>query len=636
MLVSVNNLRKAFGVDEILTKVSFTIDRREKVALVGRNGTGKTTLLRILTGQYAPDNGSIHLSKGAKIGYLKQESAVEGGRTVLQEAQAAYRNLLDLRERLAVLEAKLETASPDEIEEYSLLHEHFSETADINPEVEIRQILLQMGFSEEEFEKRTEVLSGGEKTRLALARLILEEPDLLILDEPTNHLDLQATEWLERWIRSYRGAVLLVSHDRVFLENTAERVLELRHGEVFAYPGPFNKYLQLRAADQARQAEIAARQAAQIAKLDEFVRRFMNSQRTAQARGRQKLMNRLIEDQVQAPTAERGLQSGFGKVARSGDIVLAAERLKVGFQDAEPLIKSFDWTVRFGERWGVIGENGAGKSTLLKAMLGKLPLLSGAGKVGSNVSVGYFSQDAVDLDPDDTPLGYLTDTCGLLIPEARNRLGRFLLEGDDVFRPIGTLSGGEKNKLVLCRLVCQSPNLLVLDEPTNHLDMDSREALAEILSEYPGTLVLISHDRHLLSLVTKQILDVRSAGPQTFPGGFSEYRDWLQNRTDQAQKPKTKKAQAEAPKPEKPSLSPRELSKEIARVEKLISSLEDQVAAEEEALSKIEQVLAAPPEGSDLVKLSLSHSEQQAKIEELMKQWEAAGELLGELRSQQG
>lgn len=632
MILSVSNVQKSFGVDEILRGVTFRIDHREKVALVGRNGTGKTTLLRILTGQYEPDSGTATLQRGAKVGYLRQEAPVTAGATVLEEAQEARKHALDLKNRLDELESKLQNASDEILEEYALLQEHFLSAEGYSAETDVRVVLQRMGFTEEEFEKQTTSLSGGEKTRLALARLLLEEPDLLILDEPTNHLDLQATEWLESWIRSYHGAVLLVSHDRAFLDNTAERVLELREGKVFGYPGPFPKYLELRAADMERQAEIAKRQAQQMAKLDEYVRRFMNSQRTAQARGRLKQLEKLQETAVQAPTAARGMKASISGVKRSGEMALETKKLDVGF-DSLNLIKGLDWTVQFGERWGVIGENGSGKSTLIKVILGKLKPQSGHARVGAAVSIGYFSQDATDLDPEETPLEHLADTCNLRIPEARTLLGRFLLEGDDVFRPVKTLSGGEKNKLALARLTVQGPNLLILDEPTNHLDMDSRDALATILKEYQGTLVLISHDRHLLSAVSSNILDIRSSGPVQYPGGYSEYREWLNKRQSGAEPPKSKKEVVEEAK--EVALSPREISKEIARLEKLISSLEDDIQVQEAVIAGIERSLANPEAGADFIALTQSHSKERERLDGILAAWEESMTKVDELRAMQ-
>ncbi len=672
MLLTVSNVAKAFGVDQILTGVTFKVGAGEKVALVGRNGTGKTTLLRIITQQYGPDKGSVNLARGAKVGYLRQEAPVTLGRTVLEEAQTAMEAQLAMRRRLDELETSLagsasfQPAEPAtesmaaDLEEYALLHEHFLEAEGYSAERDIRVVLLRMGFSEGDFDKATDKLSGGEKTRLAIARLLLEEPDLLILDEPTNHLDLQATEWLEGWLRQYHGAVLLVSHDRAFLENTAERVLEMRDGIVKSYPGPFAKFLKLKEEEDARQAEVAKQQDREIAKMDEYVRRFMNSQRTAQARGRQKLMNRLIETKVDAPKKDRGMAAGFGKIARSGDVVMEAEKLSVGFafqaksdsgilpegrQDAADtlrqdagatvLFKDLNWTVRFGDRWGVIGENGSGKSTLIKVVLGLLDPLSGKSRVGSNVTIGYFSQDTQELDPDQSPLDYLVYDCDMLPAEARNLLGRFLFSGDDVYRQIKTLSGGEKNKLSLARLTNLNPNLLILDEPTNHLDMDSREALAKVMQDYKGTLVLISHDRWLLTQVTNHTLDVRRAGPVVFNGSYLDFRQW-QARCSQSPTPSQARVEADKPGKSEPTFTPRELSKEIDRLENVVQGIERQVSADELALKELEGELANLPTTADVFALTQEHQRLQESLEGALSGWEEQSTKLEQLRAKQG
>ncbi len=631
MLLSISNVAKSYGVDIILSSVSFRLSAREKVALVGRNGTGKTTLLKIITGQLEPDKGGVQLARGAKVGYLRQESSVTKGLTVLQEAEQALSSQLEMRARLDELEAKIHLPEPnaEDVEEYSLLHEHFLEAQGYSAERDLRTVLQRMGFTEDEFDKPTEKLSGGEKTRLAIARLLLEEPDLLILDEPTNHLDLQATEWLEGWLKGYHGAVLLVSHDRAFLQNTAERVLEMKDGSVKAYPGPFEKFLKLREEEDARLAEVARRQDLEIAKMDEYVRRFMNSQRTAQAKGRLKLMNRLIESKVQAPKNERGMKAGFKDVSRSGDLVVQAEALKLGFPGLT-LIDSLNWTVRYGERWGVIGENGSGKSTLVRAALGFIEPLAGKIRLGSGVSAGYFSQDTSDLDPELSPLDMLVWDCDMLPADARNLLGRFLISGDDVYRPIKTLSGGEKNKLSLARLTRLNPNLLILDEPTNHLDMASRDALADVLQDYKGTLILVSHDRWLLGRTTTHTLDIRRDGAVEYPGSYDEYR----RKQAQMQRVQATASKVEIAKPHS-TLKPHELSKEIQRTEKLITQLEGQVGERESELKRIEGLLA-DPEGHDVFSLSQDHLEAQKSLGYCMDKWERESHRLEELRAMQG
>ncbi|MES1227748.1 MAG: ABC-F family ATP-binding cassette domain-containing protein, partial [Armatimonadota bacterium] len=585
-------------------------------------------LLRILTGQEQPDAGSVNWARGAKVGYLRQEQAVDSGRTVLEEAQSAVHEQLVLQARLQELEAAMEKgASEEDLEEYARLHEHFAEAEGYALDRSVTSVLTRMGFDEADFDRPTTTLSGGQKTRLALARLLLEEPDLLILDEPTNHLDLQATEWLEGWIRQYRGAVLLVSHDRTFLENTAQRVIEMRAGTCKSYPGDFRKFLQLRAEEEERQAEVAMRQAAEIAKLDEFVRRFMNSQRTAQARGRLKMKEKLEATKIEAPKGDKGIKAGFGKVARSGDLVIECKGLAIGYPGVT-LFKGLDWTVRWGERWAVIGENGAGKSTLAKTLLGDLPSISGTSRLGTGLTVGYFTQDAQDLDPDSTPLEHMVWECGMDPGPARDLLGRFLLSGDDVLRPIRTLSGGEKNKLVLATLTTLAPNLLVLDEPTNHLDMDSRDALAQILREFGGTLVLISHDRWLINQVTNHTLDVRRAGPIVYPGPYEDYRRKLEAPVVVS---KTVVAPTKVS-----TLSQREVSKEIGRVSRMIESTEDEIARCEDALRHVEENLSNPPEGADLLELTTKHASIQSEIERLMAEWTNQSAELDDLRSMQG
>lgn len=630
MLLSVSNVKKAFGPDEILKGVTFRLDPRERVALVGRNGAGKTTLLKILTGQYEPDSGSMTLSRGAKVGYLRQEQPVTLGRTVIEEAQAGTEERLRLQTRLRELESIIESdgATPEDLEEYALVHEHFLESEGYSVERDVRTVLVRMGFEESEFDKPTDALSGGERTRLAIARLLLEEPDLLILDEPTNHLDLQATEWLEGWIRAYHGAILLVSHDRTFLEATAQRVLDMNDGQVRAWPGPFQKFLSLKKEDEERQVEVLRRQEQDIAKLDEYVRRFMNSQRTAQARGRLKLMEKLISEKVDAPKHDKQMAGGFGKASRSGDIVLETKKLSVGFEDLT-LIKELDWTVRIGERWGIIGENGAGKSTLIQTCLHKIEALGGAARLGSNVVAGYFTQDASDLDPSISPIDTLTMEDGMMPPDARNLLGRFLISGDDVYRPVRTLSGGEKNKLSLARLTNLNPNLLVLDEPTNHLDMASREALAEVLKTFAGTLILISHDRYLLSEVTDHTLDVRKSGPVQYNGSYSEYRESLSKKGPVAKVVEVKTVV------EEPTMTPREISKAIERLKKEVEFAENGVAAKEAELVQLENRLANLGPKDDVVALSKRHHELRQEVIDSMNAWEAKALELEEMEAKQ-
>ena len=632
MLLIVNQVRKLFAAEIVLDGVSLRLDRHEKVALVGRNGAGKTTLLKILTGQYQPDGGSVQWSQGASYGYLSQVSLPDSDKSVLEVATEAREHLVQMQERLRELEAKMESgASDDDLEEYSLLQEHFHTQGGYSIENDLKFVLKRLGFEEDEWSKPVKALSGGEKTRLALAKLLLEEPDLLILDEPTNHLDLEAIEWLEAWIRGYGGAVLLVSHDRTFLQNVCSRVLEIRDGKMESFPGPFEKYLQMRREADEQLARDAGRQAAEMAKLDEFVRRFMNSQRTAQARGRLKMLERMESQRLVPKRADKTMKAGFQVTKRAGDVVLECKKLSMAF-GAQKLFQNLDWTVRWGERWGVIGANGAGKSTLMKVALGDLEAISGEAKLGSNVELGWFRQDANFLDPDLTPLETLHYELNMEQAQARTLLGRFLISGDDALRPIRTLSGGERGKVALAVITSMHPNVLVLDEPTNHLDIASREALADVLNEYNGTLILVSHDRWLLEKVTKQTLDIRVDGTSSYPGNYLEYRQWRAKGSPVASAPKKS-----APKPieakEVPMLSPRELSKEIARMTKEVEKLEEQITQLETDLEAQERLLARPQPGDDLVAMSTKHGEIRASIEEKINRWTELGGKVEEYRA---
>ncbi len=630
MLLSVSHVSRMFADEIILEDVSFQLEPREKTALIGRNGCGKTTLLRIITGEMEPDTGSVMLTPGARVGYLKQIQDKDAHHSVLQEAQSGAEEQIQLNRRLEELTRLIEEAPTDDLlSEFALLHERIEESRAFAAEHTVRSVLEQMGFTPEDEDRPVSSLSGGERTRLSLARLLLEQPDLLILDEPTNHLDLDAVVWLEEWLKTYPGAVLLVSHDRVFLERTVQKVFELENHKVTTWPGGFGKYRVLKAERRAEQARVAARQAEDIAKLDEFVRRFMNSQRTAQAKGRQRLMNRLKEQQITVDKDDRSMALSMEPVARSGDQVIVCEDLAFGW-DGEPLVRGLDWTVRWGERWGVIGDNGAGKSTLIKTILGLREAMGGSAKVGSRVEVGYFAQDAASLDLDRSPLEHVIYECELDTPAARNLLGRFLFEGDDVFKPIRALSGGERNKLVLAELCQLSPNLLILDEPTNHLDMDSREALIEVLRDYKGTLVLVSHDRHLLASCTTHLLDVKRSGCVVYPGGFEDYRQRQETPNISLQKNAAPAKKAE------PTLSPRELSKMISKTRTEAEESESEVARVEGAIAQLEEDLAKGGDPDKIIEMSKKHRDLQADLEKAMEEWQRTHELLDSLMAQQG
>ena len=631
MFVNLSGVIKHFGADGILTGVDLELYQGEKIALVGRNGAGKTTLLRILNQELEPDGGNIYRAPGLKVGYLSQHSRLDPSKNVIQEAEEAYEELNQAKNRMLELEQKMEhDATLNELEEYALLHQHFASSSTYSADRDLKQMLLKMGFSEQDYSKSVKHLSGGEQTRLTLVKLLLKEPDLLILDEPTNHLDIEAIEWLERWLGRYRGAAIIVSHDRFFLQNLTERVVELIDRKTKSYPGSYEKYLKLRKEEQERLERVAKQQQAEIEKLDEYVRRFINSQRTAQARGRLKKMEKLKAEKIE-PEKEGLVMSGaFQDVQRSGDLVLECKNLSIQFQH-RTLFSKLDWTVWRGEKWGVIGSNGMGKSTLLKVILTHIQPTTGSTRLGSNLQIGYFSQDASHLNLDQSPLQILCEECGMLAQEARSLLGQFLIQGDDVFRPARTLSGGERNKLALACMIALQPNLIVLDEPTNHLDMPSCEALAKLLREYPGTLILVSHDRWLLGQITQKTLALYPDGIKLYPGSYLEFREKLQK--DSQSTPDIKQFKSKLSKEQ--TLSPRELSKTIQKTAKQAEETENRIHQLESQIQEVEQKLSAPSLGEDLMALSLRHAQLHKNLQHEMSAWESIHQELEQLKAQQ-
>ncbi len=618
MLLTVSNVGVAFAADIVLEKVNLRLRRGEKAALVGRNGAGKSTLLKVILGELEPTSGSVAIEPGTTIGVLRQEHHFGPQATVRDVAEASLAADRARLSELARLEKRLaESPTDEEINRFADLAASIKDERPEDAERRLQETLDQMGLGGVSPDHPADSLSGGQKTRLALARLMVEQPDLLVLDEPTNHLDLTAAEELEAWVNNYPGAVLLVSHDRLFLEAAAQRVFEIRSFTVYEYPGSFAQFERLRREEDERLAKAAALQQAEFARMEEFIRKWKNSERTAQAIGREKILNRLKLNTIEAPKSEKGIQAGFAGVERSGDIVLEARGLSCGY-GGKALTPAFDWTVRWQERWGVVGENGAGKTTLLRTLLGDLDPISGGIRLGSKVKVSVFTQDAVTLNTEQTPIDHLVWECGLDPGPARDLLGRFLITGDMAFQPIGSLSGGEKNKLVLAQLTHEQPNLLILDEPTNHLDMASRDALISVLGDFKGTLLIVSHDRHLLGSATDHILDVRRAGVTEYTGSFRDYRI--------KQAAGTSKSAAPAPKVENeaPTLSPYEVSRLLKEARAQISRIEDDVEEAEAALSRLENRLAQPREGDDLAALSQEHADGQTRIDGLMEEWEKA------------
>ncbi|HVY61238.1 MAG TPA: ABC-F family ATP-binding cassette domain-containing protein, partial [Planctomycetota bacterium] len=534
-LIAWNNLERHFGTHEVLRGVTAAVEKGQKIALVGPNGSGKTTLMKILAGMDKPDAGTLSIVRGASVGYLPQRPEPPPGKTLHDWVMEAFAGVKTLEKELEGIHEAMGTAEGDALTD--LLHRQ----DEINEELERRggwdterraeAILTGLGFRADQLATEAAKLSGGEKSRGALARILCEEPELILLDEPTNHLDLGMLEWLEDWLRQARETVIVVSHDRYFLDRVATHVFAMDRGKIVAYEGNYSRYLELREERIARALKERAQFKEYVEKQREFIRRFKAGQRAKEAAGREKRLETEIEKMGEGPLVEQ-TGSGklhsfdFGEIERAGHEVLRTKNM--GWQypgTPKPLYDGLDLEVLRGDRIGVIGPNGSGKTTFLKVIAGAVPAQKGEMKFGVNLKVGYYRQEGEDLDPEKTALDEAHDAAPRMdLVKVRGVLGRFGLTDDEQLKQIKTLSGGERARVTLTKLFLKRANFLLLDEPTNHLDLESIEALVEALRAFDeGTLVFVSHDRAFVSALATRILEVTPQGFRDFPGTYEEY-----------------------------------------------------------------------------------------------------------------
>lgn len=532
VVLQAQGLTKSIGVKEILTEISFLLHRGEKAGLVGINGAGKTTLLRTLTGEEPADKGTITRAQGIRIGYLAQHFVPDFAGTVLDLMLAEFTHLAVLKEQMTVLEAEMsdpavcrdKTRLQRTMDRYAEATREYEQSGGYSHESKVRGVLAGLGFAREDYDRDVRDFSGGQRTRLALGRLLLTEPEILLLDEPTNHLDIPTVEWLEGYLRDYPGAVLLVSHDRYFLDRTVTRVLELEAGRLQEFPGNFSRYQVEKARRQAAAEKEFARQQARIARMEAYIERNRAGVNAKQARGRQSQLDRIRR--VAAPRRpEPGPNWHPSPKKVSGNTVAFAEKITVGYPGCEPLLAGLAYHVQKGDKIGLVGANGAGKTTLLKTIAGELAPLAGEAGLGSQVTVGYFAQNRQDsLVPGATLIQTVQAVEPINEAQARAFLAGFQFTGDDAYKLAGGLSGGEHARLVLACLLLRGDNFLALDEPTNHLDLTAKTALEEGLSEYEGTILVVSHDRYFLDQTVEKIWELDGGVLREYPGDYSYYR----------------------------------------------------------------------------------------------------------------
>jgi len=527
-MINFVEVSKQYGKQVLFVEASFQLNPGEKVGLVGPNGAGKTTVFRMITGEEGPDEGSVTVPKRLSIGYYRQDIGEMSGRSVLDEAIAGSGNLGDLHHELKDLESAM--SDPDRNDEMETILERFGHVQEeyergggYDLESRAREVLHGLGFEDAQVDGDVGALSGGWKMRVGLARILLGRPDVLLMDEPTNHLDIESILWLERFIRDYGGTVLMTCHDKDFMNRIVDRILEIDTGEFTSYTGDYDHYVRERAIGIANREAQHARQQAMLAKERRFIERFQtHAAKAAQVQSRVKKLEKI--EMVELPRQRKVVEFKFRDPPRSGEDVADLKGIRKAFGE-RVVYAGFDMRIRRTERWCVMGRNGAGKSTLLKMIVGAVQPDAGSVRLGASLKLGYFSQQALDLlDPaltvfEQIQKDFPADSQGVL----KNLLGAFQFSGTDVDKPIRVLSGGEKSRLVLARMLFDPPNFLVLDEPTNHLDIDTKEMLTKALVEFDGTLLFVSHDRHFLGAISNRVLELSEAGVRTYGGGYNEY-----------------------------------------------------------------------------------------------------------------
>ena len=642
ILLQTNDVMRRFGADVLFHNINLQIQNHGRTALVGRNGAGKTTLLKMIAGITQPDEGTISKVKDLTIGYLAQDQGLDSQNNIWAELDLVFAPLHEMEKEIHQLEDQLGDLDSDSdqyqqvLNKYDRLQDEYKKQGGFEYESRMRGILHGFGFGEEYYDTPVDALSGGQKTKLALAKILLQEPNLLILDEPTNHLDMNVLAWLEDYLKSYRGALLVVSHDRYFLDHVVKDVYDLDNRTLTHYTGNYTQFVAHKQERLKAEWKHYDQQQKKIAKLEDFVNRnIVRASTTKRAQARRKQLEKM--DRLERPeTDDRSIHFQFHSDKDSGTEVLDVENAKVGY-DEQVLAGPLSFTVRKPQRIGIIGPNGIGKSTLLKSLLHQIPLVSGTVKFGANLEIGYYDQEQQQLHPEKTVLDEVWDDHPE-VPERdiRSLLGSFLFVGDDVYKPVHDLSGGEKARLELTKLSFKPINFLILDEPTNHLDIDSREVLENAINEFTGTVLFVSHDRYFINQVATDVLDMHNDGITHYEGNYDDFLAEQTKRqssipsdnTDKQATPSTGKQSYQQSKEQQKAR--RKLQRQVDKLEQEMSELEDQQ-------TQLQEKMSQPEIATDIGKLTDLQKDLDAtkdKAEEVELAWTEAAEKLEEFDQQ--
>lgn len=632
--MQLNNINKYFGADLILSKIKLEVHHDDRIAIVGRNGAGKSTLLKIMSGQIPYDDGDLFQPKNVTVGYLDQHTGLDSDRSIWDEMLEVYQPLIQLEKELRQMEEKMadheliqdEKKYEQLLSQYDAKQHDFEQRGGFHYEADIESVLQGLNFGNFDFQTPIQELSGGQKTRLALGKLLLSKPDVLILDEPTNHLDINTLRWLEGYLKGYPGAVVIVSHDRYFLDETVNIVYDVAFQSVKKYHGNYSYFLKKRAEEYELEVKRFEKQQEEIKKLEVYIQKNIARDSTSkQAKSRRKKLEKM--DKMEKPTLDdHSAKFSFDIKRKSGNDVLKVENLSAKYAALdEPVFNDVTFRVNRGDRIAIVGPNGIGKSTLLKAILNRIDFVDGDVQYGTNVEFGYYDQEQSTLNPHKTALQELWDDYPLM-PEkdVRTVLGNFLFTGDDVLKTIGMLSGGEKARVLLAKLMLQKANVLVMDEPTNHLDLDSKEVLEAALADFPGTIIFVSHDRYFINRIATQILELSEQGSRMFLGDYDYYLEKLEEESELAaikQAELEQKQEAEQPK----APTNKQIQKERRKVERRIKAIEEQIVEHEQVIEDQEPRLYDPENVNDYTKLqeiNQTIKENEEAIEELMEEWE--------------